>query len=330
MVRKLRKKHQVLCTSRDYREAIQLARIRNLKVKVVGKHGGAEQYSKLNESLKRMVLLSKIIKKYSPDLTISLCSPEASRISYGLGINHIVFCNAPHAEAVMKLSLPFVQKLLTPWIIPKRKFSKYGIPEKNIIHYRALDEYVIVNEKPRRFTLPSLKLKGTKTILFRTHESQASYMKKERKIKIIPMIQKIAREFPDHNLIVLGRYSKQIKELQRKLGKNVILFNKVVDSGEILSLTDVFIGSGGTMTQEAALRGIPTISYYAVPGYQDEEYLVKKGLVKRGKDPETIVKLIKQFSKSDKNIMKLKAKKILRTMEDPYSKLLITIKSVTE
>ena len=330
MIKKLRKKHSVLCTSRNYREAIQLAKIRNLKVHVIGKHGGAERYSKLNESLKRMVDLSKIVKKYSPDLTISLCSPEASRISYGLGIKHIVFSNAPHAEAVMKLSIPLAQKLLTPWIIPKRKFSKYGISEKDIIHYRALDEYVIVKEKPKRKTLPPLKLKRNKTILFRTHESQASYFLKNRKINIVSMIKKIAKEFPDYNLIVLGRYSKQINELQKNLGKNIAVLNKVVDSGEILSISDVFIGSGGTMTQEAALKGIPTISYSAVPGYQDEEYLVRKGLVRKGKNPETIVKLIKALTKSDKNARKLKAKKILDSMEDPFLKLEIAIKSVTE
>ena len=159
MIKKLRKKHSVLCTSRNYREAVQLAKIRNLKVHVIGKHGGGERYSKLNESLKRMVGLSKIVKKYSPDLTISLCSPEASRISYGLGIKHIVFSNAPHAEAVMKLSLPFVQKLLTPWIIPKRKFSIYGISEKDIIHYRALDEYIIVKRKTKTENTTTFKTK---------------------------------------------------------------------------------------------------------------------------------------------------------------------------
>ncbi len=93
---------------------------------------------------------------------------------------NLVFSIGPHAEGVMKFSIPLAQKLLTPWIIPKRKFSKYGISEKDIIHYRALDEYVIVKEKPKRKTLPPLKLKRNKTILFRTHESQASYFLKSR------------------------------------------------------------------------------------------------------------------------------------------------------
>ena len=39
--------------------------------------------------------------------------------------------------------------------------------------------------------------------------------------------------------------------------------------------TDVFIGSGGTMTAESALMGIPTISYNAVPNII-ENFLVKK------------------------------------------------------
>ena len=42
-------------------------------------------------------------------------------------------------QAVMKLSVPLVQKLLIPWIIPKNEFTKYGIDKKNILQYKAID-----------------------------------------------------------------------------------------------------------------------------------------------------------------------------------------------
>lgn len=286
MIKQLEKNNKLLCTSRKYREANQLAKIRKLNLQIVGKHGGADNFEKLQSSADRIKKLATIIKKFSPDLTISFCSPEASRISYGLQIKHIAFCNAPHAEAVMKLSIPLIQKLLIPKHIPKNEFVKYGISTKNIIHYNAMDEYLIVKGKSYHSLASNLFLPKPKTILLRTYESKAAYF--SSKLNITKIIKKIEKEFFDCNIVVLGRYYDEIKYLKKSFSKNITILDKVVDSGEILAKCDVFIGSGGTMTTEAALRGIPTISYDAVPNL-DEKFLVGKGLVKRAKNENEII-----------------------------------------
>jgi len=323
MIKRLEKRNKLLCTSRKYREANQLAKIRNLKLSIIGKHGGRDNYEKLQSSTSRIKKLSPIVKKFSPDLTISFCSPEAARTSYGLGIKHIAFCNAPHAEAVMKLSVPLVQKLLIPRHIPKEEFAKYGISKKNIIQYNAMDEYVIVKGRIHRSGVSKLSLSKPKTILIRTHESKAAYF--SSKIDIIKVIKKIAKEFSNCNVIILGRYSDEIKHLKKTLSKKIIVLDKVVDSGEILAKCDVFIGSGGTMTSEAALRGVPTISYDAVPNL-DEKFLIRKGLMKRAKSSNQIIKLASKLLNSDKEKFKKNTKKFLDSMEDPYLKLVETIR----
>jgi len=147
MIKRIKKNNTVLCTSRDYDQVTQLAKIRNLKLVIVGKHGGSKRHDKLNASLRRAKLLSTRIKKFSPDITISFCSPEAARVSYGLGIPHICFSDSPHAENVMRLVVPLVQKLLIPWIIPKKKFTKFGIDQNNIIQYKAIDAATISKRK---------------------------------------------------------------------------------------------------------------------------------------------------------------------------------------
>lgn len=327
MIKKLGKTHKVLCTSRQYREVTHLAKMRKIRLILVGKHGGAEKNSKLKVSLERKIGLSKLIKKYSPNLTISFCSPDAARISYGLGIKHIAFCDSPHAEAVMRLSIPLVDRLLIPWIIPKREFTKYGITQNKIITYKAIDASIIVKNKTRTFK-KVLKLDKKKTLLIRPHESEAAYAPKKEQ-KMISIIQKISNEFTNYNVLLLGRYSSQIKKLKNKLGKKIIVLDHVVDNNEIFSLTDVFIGSGGTMTAEAALRGIPTISYNAIPNIV-ENYLVKKGLVKREVNPDRIVLLIRKLLNTNRDLIKKKAKLELKIMEDPYFKLVKTIESVTQ
>ena len=127
IIKRIKKNHTVLCTSRDYNQVTHLAKIRDLKLIKVGKHGGPKKHDKLNASLERAKSLSSRIKEFSPDITISSCSPEAARVSYGLNIDHICFSDSPHATAVMRLVIPLVQKLLIPWIIPKKEFTKFGI-----------------------------------------------------------------------------------------------------------------------------------------------------------------------------------------------------------
>ena len=323
MVKRLGKNHQVFCTTRNYREATHLAKIRNMKLTSIGKHGGIEKQNKLNESTNRISSLSKVIYKKSPDIAISFCSPEAARVSFGLGITHIAFCNAPHSEAVMRLSLPLIQKLLIPNHIPKKEFSKYGILKKNIISYKAMDEYLIIkNDKPLHSTISNFD-KNKKIILFRTYETAASYLPKTQ-TKMFPIIRNLASHFPNCLILVLGRYTDQINQLKKEFGTKVKVIDKVVDSGEILSMVDLFIGSGGTMTSESALHGIPTISYDAVPNY-DEKYLVKKGLVVRAKTPTTIIKTADKLLSSNKDKIQNRSKKLIASMEDPYNKLLDVI-----
>jgi len=318
LIKKLHKKHDLLCTTRDYREAKELARIRKLDVLIVGQHGGGEKAGKLLANINRMNSLFKIIIKFKPELTLSFCSPDASRISFGLGIKHIAFCNSPHHDKVMRLTIPLVQKLLIPKHIPKKEFTKYGISSKDIIQYNALDEYLIVKGQIFHNTVPKLYLKKKKTILFRTHEIQAAYP--SRKVDTIGIIKKMATEFPDFNIIVLGRYYDEIKFLKRKLGKHFVVLDKVVDSGEILSLCDLFVGSGGTMTSEAVLRGIPTLSYNGVPNH-DEKYLVRLGMLPRAESLSKIIQTTHKLLNSDRKKLKLKAKKFLDSMDNPHAKL---------
>ena len=323
IIEKLRKKHDLLCTSRDYDEVIKLAKIRDFDLIIVGRHGGNDKKSKLMASIDRMEKLSRKIKTFSPDLAISYCSPEAARISFGLGIKHIAFCDSPHANAVMRLTLPLIQKLLIPFVIPKSEFSKYGIDKKNIITYKAIDAVVTIKRKINQKELLPFKDNKRKNILIRIEEEEASYTSKSS--KIIPIIKKIVNQYNNENIVILGRYTKQIQNLQKKFGKKAKIVKMSFDGKHLLNNTDIFIGSGGTMTAESALLGIPTISYNAVPNII-ESYLVKKFLVKRETNPVKITNHIKKIFGSSNNINQKKAKRIVEQMEDPIQKLIKVIK----
>ena len=324
IIEKLGQKHDILCTSRQYNEVTKLAKIRHFDLIFVGKHGGGDKKSKLKASIERIEKLSKKIKNFEPDVVISFGSPEAARISFGLGIKHIMFCDSPHANAVMRLTLPLIQKLLIPYVIPKKEFSKFGINEKDIVQYKAIDAVVTMQRKINQNIISPFKNNNKKNILIRVEEEEASYTSKSS--KIIPIIKKIANDYKDENIIVLGRYTQQIINLQKIMGKKITVIKMSFDGKYLLNDTDVFIGSGGTMTAESALMGIPTISYNAVPNII-ENFLVKKSLVKRETNPKKVSNEIKRIfaRKNDQN--QKRAKKVVKQMEDPIEKLIKIIKN---
>ena len=319
IVEKLGEKHDLLCTSRNYDEVSKLAKIRDFDLVFVGKYGGGDKKIKLKASIDRIEKLSKKIKIFSPDIVISFCSPEAARISFGLGIKHIVFCDSPHADAVMRLTLPLIQKLLIPHVIPKNEFSKYGIDKKNIIQYKAIDAVVTIQRKINEKAVLPFKKNNRKNILIRMEEEEASYTSKSS--KIIPIIKKVLNEYGEENIVILGRYTEQIKNLQKLTGKKIKIVKMSFDGKHLLNNTDIFIGSGGTMTAESALIGIPTISYNAVPN-MIENFLMKKSLIKRETNPNKISNEINKIFKSSNKENQKKARRIVKQMEDPIQKLI--------
>ena len=323
-IQKLRKQHKIISTSRKYEQVNGIKKFGSINPISVGKHGGKSNISKLLASLDRSKILTKKIEKSSPELLVSFCSPEASRVAYGLGIPHIAFSDSPHAKAVMKLSLPYVTKLLTPWIIPKSDFEGFGIDSKNIIRYRAIDAGVIIKNYKKT---KQNKSNTQKTILIRPEESEAAYIIK--KSKTVKIIKKIIEKFPNEKKIVLSRYKDQTNELKRVFGMNIFILSKPVNGKELLRDVDCFLGSGGTMTAEAGLLGIPTISLNAVPN-RIEDFLVKNKIIVRSESPDRISKEVFESLNNVIIIKKRKqnAKKLVASFEDPYQVLLKTIRTL--
>ena len=323
-IQKLRKQHKILCTSRRYDQVNGIRKFGSINPVIVGKHGGKDNVNKLFASLNRSKLLTKKIEKSNPDLLVSFCSPEASRVAFGLGIPHIAFSDSPQAKAVMKLSLPYTTKLLTPWIFPKRDFTEFGIDDRDIIKYRSIDAGVII----RNYKKSKQKKSTTKKIiLIRPEETEAAYISK--KSKTVKIIKKIVEKFPDEQKVVLSRYKDQSNNLKKIFGVDISLLSKPVNGKELLSNIDCFIGSGGTMTAESGLLGIPTISLNVVPN-RIEEYLVKKKIIVRSETPDRISREVFQ-SLNNVNIVKKRkrnAKKLVASFEDPYQVLLRTIRSL--
>ena len=314
----------MLLTTRTYREAQQALALKRLRFRVVGEHGGATRYGKLLASGQRVVRLAQLIEGWRPDTAVSFSSPEAARVAFGLGVPHVTVNDSPHSWLVARLSIPLSRYVCSPWIIGRKVWLSFGAWPDGIVPYRALDAAAWLKRfKPNPAVLRQLSLKRDKPIIvLRTEESFASYLegKASDSAPVIgPVTEEILRRKLDAQIVISTRYGRQAPVLRQKFGNKVRVVDHIIDATSLLYYATVFIGSGGTMTVEAALLGRPAISNF--PGEKPLyiKYLERKGLVETIRSPREIalgvtriLASVEEFEGQEK-----RGTRLLGEMEDP-------------
>ncbi len=314
--------HEVLVTARHYREVDQLAKTKGLHLEFVGKRGGKEVSEQLRASLDRMRQLLPLVEQFGPDASVSVASADCARISFGLRIKHVAVNDSPHSAVAAKLSLPLSHHLLAPWLIPYEAWTAYGIGRKDITRYRALDPAAWLKRmdhtQPSRLDLST----GRPTAVVRLEESYAPYMIGTDRSWGERLLEKLVPEFNDCNIVLLSRYENQLDRMINLYADRCIVPKQAVDGLSLLDRTDLFVGMGGTMTTEAALMGVPAISAYQGDLLYTEKYLLGKGILKKSRDPNEIVRLGRRLlRKGERAGISKKAKSILDSMEDPIERI---------
>ena len=197
-----------------------------------------------------------------------------------------------------------------------------------MISYRALDPAAwLKRHKPNPRVMNAFRLNPKKPIiLLRTEEAFASYLAGKASDSA-PVIGPVVREILELGLkvqiIVSTRYGQQAPVLRKMFGRRIRVIDRVVDAASLLDHSTVFIGSGGTMTVEAALLGKPAISCF--PGEKPLyiKYLEKQGLVRTLKDPKKIALEVKRILSSPDFLkeQKRRGRTLLVWMEDPIAKI---------
>jgi predicted glycosyltransferase len=316
--------HELLLTTRTYREAVEALRLKQLRFRIVGEHGGGSRYGKLLASGRRVVKLARLIESWRPDTAVSFSSPEAARVAFGLGVPHVAVNDSPHSWLVARLSIPLSRYVCSPWIIRRNVWLSFGARPDGIVPYKALDAAAWLKRyRPNPAVLKQLSLKRDKPIIvLRTEESFASYLEgraSDSAPVIGPVIEEILRRKLDGQIVISTRYGRQAPVLRQKFGDRVRVVDHIIDATSLLYYSTIFIGSGGTMTVEAALLGRPAISNF--PGEKPLyiKYLESKGLVKTIQSPREIALRVARTLESEEEREKQEKRgtKLLRQMEDP-------------
>ena len=320
----LERGHEVLMTTRGYREVDEIIEMRGIEAIVVGRHGGKSLKMKLLESVNRIAGLVPVYEEFSPDVVVSFSSPEAARASFGLGTPHLCISDSPHAEAVMKLTIPLSETLMTPWMIPKEAWTGHGIKPESIMRYKALDPWAWLKDfEPDRGVLEEIDIDTAKPVItIRSAEIFAAYLLQTNRGEspIKSLIQGLTGLEQDAQIVVIPRYREQASALRGSYDGDVIVPEKAVDGPSLLHFSDLFIGAGGTMSAEAAILGVPTISCYPGKPTLVELFLVEQGLNERETNLESLVEKASGIlvdPKPRREAQEERAKLLVKDFEDP-------------
>jgi len=299
-----------------------MLRLLGIRATVLGRWGGTT-LEKALFSAQRTEAYVKLLADMKPDLVFSFGSPEAARASFGLSIPHMMANDSPHAEAVMRLTVPLSSKLFAPWVIPKETWTRFGILESDVVQYRGLDQAAWM--KDLEIADSGIRPKERLLVIYRPEEFKAAYVSSQvpSSAKMVRQTLEILRRKLGREvmLVVLGRYGHS-RMYHRLLGSSARIPRGPVDGIEQLKSASAFLGCGGTMTGEAALSGIPTISLSQHPNLV-EKFLIREKLVFQPSSAEDIADLISAFHEDDEKSRQLRerASSLLRKMEDPTEKI---------
>lgn len=263
--------HEVVVTSRLYRETNALLEYFGIKVAIIGHHG-ITRADKLSAGLERMKKLFYYVEKMDISGLISLVNPEACRVAFGLGIPVYNFIDMIESEIVCKLTLPLSKIVFIPFHVPRWNLRKYW--RGNVYIYGCLDPVAWMPMEPVPLEDVGLDdkyfYKGQLRrpfIAYRVAETRASYYKKYVDITA-ELIEELKKLLPDATYYSIPRYDE----------------HKMIDLQSLLAYVDLFVGGGGTITEEAAWWGTwcvtcrPFLTSY-------DRWLISNDLLMDARDP---------------------------------------------
>lgn len=266
--------------SETYTEVVELLKLYQIDFINRGEFGGAKLKDKLHASIERQKSLMEFVTLYDIKCLVCLCSVDANRVAFGLGIPIVNFydiplsdCKANFKKALpqARLSIPLSTKIFKPFVVPDDIFLRFSLEIDQIYTYDFIDpliwlkDFKLDNEYVKKI-LQSYQIDYDKPlIVIREEEYKASYVNKK-----YPLLYESLQDLhttTKANIIIIPRYDYHY--LTQLFPFANILKEKVIVQ-HLLAYADLFIGGGGTLNTEACYFGTPTISTRSFISHYDK------------------------------------------------------------
>lgn len=276
LIRELEGAHHVLLTCRPLGNTIELLDQHGFSYHVVGKHYGRNRAKKALGFPIRVWQLFSFLRGKGIDVAISHSSFYSPVVASLLGVRCIYLNDNEHALG-NRISFLFADEIMVPEHLSARAVHQQGGRETRVTRYPGVKEGVYLWKctppagGARRFAGPN----GRKVIFVRPEPWTAEYYRGRKNF-----MDQLLIDLKDAATVVLLPRGKSQEEYYRQsVFRGVTIPAEPVRLADLARSCDLFIGAGGTMTREAAVLGVPTISIYQDNLLGVDRYLIRLGLM---------------------------------------------------
>ena len=284
LIKELQKKHNVVITTRNLANTIDLLKLKNIEYVEIGGHAGAGLFHKLWSFPKRVISLYKFLNDIKIDIAISQSSFYSPITAWLLRKPSIYMNDNEHAKGNW-ISFLFATKTLIPEFLEKLSKKQKWHWLTKIVFYNGTKECIYLKNIKKK----DMNIKNKKDIYVRPEPWTAQYYK-GKKFFLDNTILNLSKDYTVH---LLPRGEAQAKHYKQSKFNKIIIEEKAISLEDIINNCDLFIGAGGTMTREIAIMGIPTISIYQDKLLEVDNFLISNGFMVHKK--ELNIKFINDF-----------------------------------
>ena len=292
-----RRGHTVKFTARDRANTCELLDMYGFDYTKVGGAYGKSTIKKVIGTLKRAVQLRKAMKNWKANVSFGHGSRSLPIASKLLKIPSITMYDYEWVSP--SIFNKFCKKILIPDAITKDRAIEAGIDLSKVEFYPGFKENLYLNNiQPEPKITEELNLKTDKIkVLLRPPATTAHYHNPEAEEILNELLKKLLNN-PEVQLIWIPRTEDQNELVKGNHKAQVIIPTKVYPGPQLILAMDMIIGGGGTMTREAAILGIPSVSFFrGKRGAVDDKLEALKRL-KLIEKPEQVEELDIQINKS--------------------------------
>lgn len=275
-----RRGHDVLITTREFTETIDLANRCGLNHKPVGAHGGKTMFGKIVANFQRAERLVRWVRTQRVSLAVSHGSIGQTIAAAWMRMPVVAmgdYEGQPYNHIVCRVA----RRLIVPEVFNQAHLRRYGVTEAKIVSYAGIKEQVYLAAfRPDREFRNTLGIPVESIVATMRPPSEVSAYHRFRNTVFDETLQYIARH--DHTFVVLlPRGAEQHNEYASLGLSNIIIPREVVDGPQLVYCSDLVVGAGGTMNREATVLGTPVYTQFQGLSGSVDEYLIKQGKMMR-------------------------------------------------
>lgn len=290
IIRHLEKDHKLIFTARDFSETLPLLKKNGITPIVYGNYKGKSRVKKMMGLLGRMWTMLFKLPKF--DLALSLGGNYTSAIAFLRGKKSIVISD--NDISFKFFSFAMGSYFIFPYYFKYQKVQKkYRIKDAQIKAFNGFKEDIYIAEfEPDSAFLDQLPFRDFITI--RPENLKASYVPKDS-TTIVPQLFEV---FKDKNILFLPRYEEEKKYAEGY--DNVWYPNGPLSGLDVCYYTQAMLTGAGTFAREAALLGIPAVSFFPSPVFLSvDEEMQRTGIEFKSRKPEEIREYVNSASRTE-------------------------------